>query len=801
MPQTVVAQLEAQLQASLGERFRSCCYAVRSSAVGEDSEEMSCAGQMETFLNVNGFQEATRCAVKCWASQFRHVALEYKWQHGQPLEAPMAVLLQEMVRSDVSGVLFTCDPVGGDPSRLIINANFGLGESVVSSLAEPDTVILERSEEGQLRLLETQLGRKQVQVVPTAQGTQTVKVENAGSCSLTEEEALALGRAALEVQRLHPGTPDLDLEWAFVAGKLNLLQARPITSLHRENDFEIEHELDSGLASEDEFYTRANVAEVLPGAISPIGAEVFLLAFNILFKNYIRNEKLATPSPDTRYIWPASVFVSRNYMMSLVDGMFQHSKKQNLMTRGLLFGTLGRPFESEALVNKFLERHGEGRRLDTLWQIVFLIWAQVRKNKCIQNSKEAVERYRIPLDDSQTAQEMFEIIGKHMLLPQPTLCNLLVCSMRSSFNNLMLLMVLASVHGDLTPEVFADISTLLSRCEQVESADVPSRLRLLARVIRRSRPDFSTLSVEEARDYLEKDNGEAGQSYKELIEHHGHRCMKEFDVMSLTWSMDPRPLIKTLQHSVAMEEAPSQESAPVQLATPLNLWRRQLLKVLVPQTKQAVGYREAAKAMVIRTIHVVRLALLRLGQKMVDEGLLPEAQLVFQLEVDEVHRLLATRSPTLVLKAIRRLRIHPTLNQLRFSDITQGVPRPLVSVDRAANGSAEAGVTVHGTPVSRGRIIATARVVKNLDAAGSIQPGDILVTNATDIGWSPYFPLLAGIVTEIGGLLSHGAVIAREYGLPCVVGVEHATDIFYSGDTVCLDATRGIVERVKSGSN
>ncbi|CAN7942569.1 unnamed protein product [Ixodes hexagonus] len=226
MPANLVADLEAQLRRTLGDQFDDRCYAVRSSAVGEDSEEMSCAGQMETFLNVKGLQEAARCAVKCWASQFRHPALEYKWQYGQELEAPMAVLVQEMAQADVAGVLFTCDPVSGDPSRLVINANYGLGESVVSSLAEPDTVTLECSEDGQVRLLEKHLGKKQMQVRAADHGTEVHQAKDTENCSLSDEEALALGRAALEVERLHPGTPDLDLEWAIVAGKIYLLQVQ-----------------------------------------------------------------------------------------------------------------------------------------------------------------------------------------------------------------------------------------------------------------------------------------------------------------------------------------------------------------------------------------------------------------------------------------------------------------------------------------------------------------------------------------------------------------------------------------------
>ncbi|XP_040071440.1 putative phosphoenolpyruvate synthase [Ixodes scapularis] len=800
-PVNLVADLEAQLRRSIGDNFVHRSYAVRSSAVGEDSEEMSCAGQMETFLNVRGLQEASLCAVKCWASQFRHPALEYKWQHGQELEAPMAVLIQEMAQADVAGVLFTCDPVSGDPSRLVINANYGLGESVVSSLAEPDTVTLGRSEDGQLTLLEKHLGKKQMQVRAAAHGTEVQQAKNTDECCLSDEEALALGRAALEVERLHPGTPDLDLEWAIVEGELYLLQARPITSLHRQTDFEVEHNLDNGLSSEDEFYTRANVGEVLPGAISALGLELFLHSFNIVFMERVRKARISTLCPKSVYFRPSSVIVSRNYMMSLIDGMFQHSEKKDLLTKGLFFGTLGRCFESDDVVAKFLERHGRPLRTDPLRRVIFLVWAQLKKGDYMKVAQESIKNFEIPLKEEHTAQEMYDIISRTFVLPPEVILNLLICSMLSSFYNLMVLLTIGSFHGDLTPEVFADVATLLSKCEQVESAEVPSRLKELSSVLRKFRPDFGKLSIQDARAYLEKSEEEPSRLYRDLIKNHGHRSIKEFDVLTLTWELDPEPLIKILQDGASREETTTKESAPAELITPLNFWRRHALRILVPQTKRAVANREGGKALVVRSIHIFRLALRKLGRKMVEEGRLPDPDLVFQLEMDELHRLLKTRSPALVLRAIRRHRIHPTLNRLRFPDIVRGIPRPVTRVDRAKNGSVVGDVSVKGTPVSRGSVTAPARVVKTLDAAGSIEPGDILITNATDIGWSPYFPLLAGIVTEIGGLLSHGAVIAREYGLPCIVGVENATDIFVSGDTILLDATRGTVGTVKTDAS
>ncbi|CAN7996048.1 unnamed protein product, partial [Ixodes hexagonus] len=781
MPPSLVLELETQLRRSFGNQFGSRCYAVRSSAVGEDSEEMSCAGQMETFLNVTGLKEVTRSALKCWASQFRHPALEYKWQHGQPLEAPMAVLVQEMVQSDVAGVLFACDPVSGDPNSLVINANYGLGESVVSSLAEPDTITLERSDDGQLSIFDKHLGKKQLQVRASKQGTEVQKIEDTDECCISDEQALALGRAALEVGRLHPGSSDLDLEWAIAAGKLYLLQARPITSLHRETDFEIEHELDTALLSQDEFYTRANVAKGKV-TIAALSALLSIHRWNIFLHSNITAVRVFLLTEQECFIGTKTSFQASGFFFfwpTLFQGIFQHTEKTNLMTKGMLYGTLGRLFESKDAVAKFLERHGHPSKLDGFRRMAFLLKAQLRKEHLFKISKDAIQSLHIDIKEEQTALEMFDTISRSFLLPPELTLNLTCCSTLSSIGNLLLLMILGSVYGDLTPEVFSDLAALLSNCEQVESADVPSRLKELSGVIRKFREDFAQLTTEEARSYLEKNEEEPGRLYRELIRCHGHRCLKEFDMLSVPWELDPEPLIKTLQHAVATPEHAVVESTEPVLSTPLNLWRRVALRLLVPWTKQAVASREGAKALLVRGIHVFRLALIKLGHKMVEEGRLPDPKLVFQLELDELRRLLHARSPALVLKAIRRHRMHPALNQLRFPDIVRGVPRPERPFCSQVRNTMRVGNA--GTPVSRGSVTAPARVVKTLDCASTIQPGDILVTNATDIGWSPYFPLLSGIVTELGGLLSHGAVIAREYGLPCVVGVENATDIFTSG--------------------
>lgn len=801
VPESLVTEVRLKLEEVLGSGYEVKHYAVRSSAVGEDSEDMSTAGQMETFLNVDGIGDVIEHVPKCWASQFARTSIEYKLHHGQPLEAAMAVVIQEMVTPDVAGVLFTCDPVSGNSQKMVIDANYGLGESIVSASAEPDTVTLLRSGDDQVQVHEVRVGKKQSKIVATGGSgteTQNVNSDEASKCSLSEEEATTLAAAAIKVERYYPTA--LDIEWALVGRQLYLLQARPITTIYRESDFEIEHEMDNAVTSEDEFYTRANVGEVLPGACSNLGFETFINSFNNLFRARVRDTIMLTKSPPSQYIWPGCNVVSYNYVMSLTDSMFQHREKQDMATKALMYGTLGRPFESKDCVTKYIERQGRQGLITRTRPLFYIVGAYFNTEKSREAALQALDNLVIPLRDSDTAEQMFNVILENMMLPAPVLMNLLCCSMVSSFFNLTLLSVLASYYGDLTPEVFHDVAALLSKCEDVESADVPAKLKELANAIRKEKPDFSTLSSEDAQRYLESDNGESGQQYQEMLRCHGHRCIKEFDVKSVPWELDPQPLIKTLQAVTSVEPsaAPSAEPAS-ELQTPLNFWRRKVLEFVTPRTKLAVARREAAKAVVIKSIHVLRKALRKLGSKMMEEGRIPEADLVFFFSADELYRLLKTRASALVQKAVRRKRMHPALNKLTFPQIFRGLPKP--ARPNRGNERATGTMSVQGTPVSRGSVEGWARVVKVLDEAKTIKPGDILITHATDIGWSPYFPMISGLVTEIGGLLSHGAVIAREYGLPSVVGVDNATDIFSSGDYILLDASRGVVEKLEKPKN
>lgn len=218
----------------------------------------------------------------------------------------------------------------------------------------------------------------------------------------------------------------------------------------------------------------------------------------------------------------------------------------------------------------------------------------------------------------------------------------------------------------------------------------------------------------------------------------------------------------------------------------------------MPRCQAYVELRERTKSQLVAYIHELRKAYCYLAEKMQKAGLLPDMGLIFYLTHQEIGTILNDRSRNdLIGKAIRRRRLLPGLKKLQFDEFQWGLIKPRNT--EAESLALKNLVKVIGTPVCEGKITGRACVVKSFDEVSKIRAGDILITHSTDIAWSPYFPILSGVVTELGGLISHGAVVAREYGLPCIIGATNATAIIRDGEEIYMDASSGII--VKLGNN
>ena len=367
------------------------------------------------------------------------------------------------------------------------------------------------------------------------------------------------------------------------------------------------------------------------------------------------------------------------------------------------------------------------------------------------------------------------------------------------------------------------VRVLKTDSEDVISGDCPEDLDLLCKaIIHESKGEngFHTLSIEKAENWIMSRSAIANM-YTQFLTKFGHRCLREFDLVNKPWKEERKPLIKTLQalvKSLSSSQSETKEYSKLpktsnkgkldsildQVSRKIKPMTRAILKFILPYTHGSTALREKAKSLGINQVHDIRLAYRNLALIMAKEGCLPDPELIFHMSHFEIQKLIRYRSPVIIQKAIRRRRLRSSeWEALRFPEMIYGVPAPLGNMEGTTSNldissMKDGEFCLTGTPASRGKYKGPCRVITKLEDAEHIKKGEILITISTDIGWSPYFPLLGGVVTELGGLISHGAVVAREYGLPCIVGVQMATSKLISGDILVIDGFRGTITKSDS---
>ncbi|XP_049269994.1 uncharacterized phosphotransferase YvkC [Rhipicephalus sanguineus] len=775
-------------------------FAVRSSAIGEDSEDMSAAGQMTTLLGVRGHENVVSAVVKCWASHYSFTNVNYKRQYGQPLDMPMAVVVQELVDATAAGVMFTCDPLTGSPSYITVTANYGIGESVVSASADPDTFVLKKTGAEKVTIESRQIGHKSVYTAISENGevaTVPLSSEMAQSVCMNDKDIEELAVIGVQIEKTY--TIPQDIEWAFSDGKFFMLQSRPVTTFLRETDSELIHEFDSGLKSAKELLTKGNVSEVLPGAMPPLTSSFMLAAFDIYCKVSFQEDEMRFShafNPDRTQYVPASIPMHRyNFFLWLSDGQRRAGSDAGVMEGAFLHNILGRDTSDD--VKDAVKRVKKPDMWKLPMHLYYLAEAMLTIARGVEETSRKYAMLRLSVDGLTTATQVYDYISQNLHHLREPAIFLMKKAIASSFYNAIILQILGAAKRGLSSEVFSEMSKILSGVE-VESADVPRMIQELGRVLRESpdREKFLNMTTEDASEWLLKSENQCGRKFREFLEKHGHRSVKEFDVYTKPWSLDPSSLVKSLKAAARAAHVSAETSAATQRlsTTPpgISIFRRIMLKLVTPMAQSGVAAREAAKSATVRVFHQLRLVCHQLALRMVHEGRLPSPELLFFLTFEEIGILLRTRNPELVLKAQRRQKIHAQLDKDRYPSIFVGIPKPIERIKRHIEGDFE----VKGNPMSQGVVEGKARVVPSFEEAHLIQKGEILITNATDTGWTPYFPLLAGVVTEIGGPLSHGAVVAREYGLPCIVGVEGITTMLSTGDYVQLDGNKGLLRKI-----
>uniref|UniRef100_A0A8R1Y5Q4 Phosphoenolpyruvate synthase n=1 Tax=Pristionchus pacificus TaxID=54126 RepID=A0A8R1Y5Q4_PRIPA len=745
-------------------------FAVRSSAVGEDGSELSSAGQLESYMEVE-INDVPEKVLLCWASNYRKECLSYRKQYGQPINPLMGVVVQRMIVNGVAGVMFTCDPVRGDPSRVVINALKGKGEDVVSGTVTPDTVVLRKME-----------------------GT---VIEQSEPCCLVEIAQARLLKAGLYLEGLFGGPQDVEFIVNLTTNEINVVQSRDVTGRERESDFELRTEFNSSNLTDHECYTMANVGEVMPEPLTPLFVSSSLKPYDSALMS--KNE--------------AAVRCNRHYQISFTVYnnriVFNHGElflrmwEQNEKDRISEFALGGQELFTKEMFEMGKQRYERLHQLFPLMRLANIIKIVVHDSYVLSKLAHEKEELCRSLIAGDTPAERLANLEKQRRVHTDMIIAHMGESMFSSFTYVVIAMIVRGAdHGDFSPEMLSDIAAIFSSGNEVGaiSADVPTALKNLAIALVEDGVNANQLEDEKEGLELIKSGKNSSAHYERFMSMHGHRGPGELDYIAQTWSDHPELLVHTVKGMVATPSALKKGEAHAEIDSVLDSLRsvkvtgakRWFMKMIVRQSHRAVGLREECKNLLVKGSAHMRANIAALGTQLVDQGFLPEKELVFFFTLPELHHFIKSRAPRFISRAMRRRKIFPSFRGKRYEYFWQGPGHEIAepTADLLTSSS------LSGTTVCEGLVVGRARVAKSIDDARDTQPGEILITTYTDICWSPLFPIVKGLVTEVGGLLSHGAVVAREYGLPSLIAVKFATDVFKTGDLVELNATKGTISKV-----
>lgn len=725
--------------------------AVRSSAVGEDSGSASFAGQYETVLNVEG-TDALRAAIEdCLRSLENARARAYRAEKTGQREAEMNIVVQQMVDARSAGVLFTAHPVNARRDRIVVDAVSGLGDALVSGRAAPDHWLIARDGS----VIEREL-----------QGSEPV---------LSDAELTRLVDEALVAEQQY-GAP-LDIEWAIDrAGGLRWLQARPITQLPADPN-----ELDTE-PNPDDVYTWCNIGEMMPGAVTPLTFSVTARGIDLGMQRAYRRMGAKVPHEEgLRYVgmYYGHLFLNLSSLSELASAVAGSTKSQ------MCIALCGRDIDEviEPEPEPAWRRALNGARY-------FSLLVSASKHRSDLDALAA----GLELRKLGTARQLYHAIDEN--LPQVWRAYELHLLSSSSAGALspILLGILAKGE-EPTQEHHAEVADMLAGAKDVESADIAEgveRLIDLLLVQEGVKEAFAAADPEAALAWIcSSDAGEARDEFKRYLDRHGHRAVRELELRQKEWAVEPAPLIASLQSGLrARLQLRTRHRIPT--GTQRAAQDHPILRRLLPLAHAAIRTREHTKSALVAVTTAFKHAYRALGSQLTQEGWLPDPDAVFFLTHQELGELLGGRRE-LSGVAVSRRKVIDYQMPLHFAEVFRNRPDPL-ELGPATGGDR----ALVGKPVSRGKVTGRARVVETLEQAAALEAGEILIAPITDVGWTPYFSLIAGLATDVGSAVSHGAVVAREYGLPAVVNLRVATSQIQTGDLVTLDGDLGTLTHAEA---
>jgi pyruvate,water dikinase len=749
--------------------------AVRSSATAEDLPDASFAGQQDTYLNICGTEAVLAAVKKCWASLWTGRAIAYRLrQNIAPDQVALAVVVQQLVLAEAAGILFTANPLNSRRNELLINASWGLGEAIVGGLVTPDTLTLDKVSG---RLLKCEIASKELMTVRTETGTEErpVSPELKQQAVLSDKQAAELAGYGLRIETLY-GTP-MDIEWTLANGQFAIVQARPITTLG-------EAPLEWKLPHPKGVYMRASVVDLMPDPLSPLFASLGIPAL------------VAQMAPVGKIMTGTEPVLPEGYFTTINHYAYMNASFSGRSWAWILFSMLP----------------SYPRMLKTLVPY----W----REQAYPRYKRAAAELENVETSGMDCRGLLQTAQKAMNAAAYYIAGLMFATMGASAGSEKLFSMvyekLVKTKGDPGAEVLLmgwdslpvksekSLFDLAAFCQQqpglmdyvqaAPSAELAGQLKLA-----------QALEDVPAEAWVE-----FSRRFKRHLERFGYMLF-DLDFAKALPREHPEPMLEAVKMYVRGEGTNPYERQTASQERRVNTKARLLERLKGPRrwaflktlnwAQSLAEVREDALAEIGLVYPVLRRVLLSLGERLVKSGALALADDIFWLELAELELIAAeadqkgTAAPQQALVQERR----------RFwQQAKQNTPPPMLPARKTYMGmdtqmllaeseGSQEGKTLKGVAASQGKVSAPACVLHGPQDFERMRPGDVLVAGTTTPAWTPLFAMASAVVTDIGGPLSHGSIVAREYGIPAVMGTGIATRRIHDGQRITVDGSSGTV--------
>lgn len=797
---TMPAEVQDAILSAYAQLGNAPLVAVRSSATFEDQVAASFAGQYDTFLNVSGGEAVLERVRACWAGIWSERALAYMREQGiDPRRAQMGVIVQLQADAVAAGVLFTLNPLSGNEEEMVIEAAWGLGEAVVSGRVTPQRYVVNVRRH---KVVRRDLAHQSVMLVADANGgtcERPLDPQQQEQPVLRDEQALELAALGQRVQALY-GYPQ-DIEWAWADGRFVLLQTRPLTSFS----------FDPALGQ----WTSGNFREVLPGFACPLALSLSLEHdYGRSLSQFFREIKLGEVPPDT--VWGRPFFGRAYWNVGVAKQLAARLPgfKERLFDRT---AGIDPTYEGDGMVTPWTPM--------TVLRALPVFFALRRMYKRVwREGRDYRDRFLNEIEPALDAVDPVALSDAELA----DYCRRMV-ELHWQANNVAIRVSLLSgqAQEEFEPLV-RQLNALLPADEQIAEGDLITGMS----DVRTAQPSFELWQLaraglaepEIAAAITQGDPSDMrarleatlqGRRFWQRIAAYIHRyrymASIDEDLIQPRWDEDPSFVLATLQAYAQAEETVDPARRVEQQRQIRRMAERRALKILargwrklwwfgrrsfvnhLRLVRRYIWWREETRVIAARAFYQCRRFFKELGRRWAAAGILEDAQDIFLLRWPSIAAMLDGRSSPEELRA--QIADYRLLKECyrNFEPpcvIGRGAavrPTPFFLIPPVQK-------SFVGIPCSSGVAEGPARVVESLEEARALRRGEILVARYTNPSWTPLFNLAAGIVIEEGGLLSHGAVVAREYGIPAVLRIERATKIFRTGQRLRVDGSRGIVE-------